>query len=151
MTSSPRIHTLAFFFKTILHTIIVLPICTIYSLVHNFIKLVYQFFIIFHNFVTFFNFLQIVYQWIPIFQMNLNLTLTVKRLLLVASWPAARPPPVKETKPLAVLPAELTISVVTIVNLSHCKFGLLSQVWVNFTFKIYFTLTVKAQQYNCQI
>ena len=45
----------------------------------------------------------------------------VKTLLLVASWPVARPPP--ERKTLAVLPAELTISVVTIVNLSHCKFG----------------------------
>ena len=61
----------------------------------------------------------------------------------MASWPAARPPSVTGRKPLAVS-SELTISVVTIVNLSHCKFGFpLSSVGKIFTSKIYFTK-------NCQ-
>jgi len=67
-----------------------------------------------------------------------------KTWLLMASWPAARLPSVTGRKPLAVLSVELTISVVTIINLSHCKFGFpLSSVGKNFTSKIYFTK-------NCQ-
>ena len=54
----------------------------------------------------------------------IRLILIFKTWLQMASWPAARLfHSVTERKHLTVLSAELTISVVTIINLSHYKFG----------------------------